>query len=293
MAMLIGAGRVLAKLRHALAVPVKFIFQPAEEFGAGADAMIKAGALGAQTGGVEATSMFGMHCWPDLPVGHATTRAGPLFAARDHLRIRITGPGGHAAMPHQTRDPILAASAIVSALQSIVSRNLPPGEPAVVSVCSINSGVPNFNIIPTTVQLQGTIRAHTQAARDIIRRRVHSLACDTARAFECHADVDVEPDYPVQVNDPDLTARLREVAGPLLRGGAVEPLTQHVMGSEDFAFYSHVIPASFLLLGTRKSSDAPHVPVHCPEFDFNDDALALGVRIWCHLALAQRAGSSK
>jgi amidohydrolase len=284
---LLGAARALAGMPRPR--PVTFIFQPAEENGAGGKAMCEAGALEGEAGGglgppVEA--IFGLHGWPTVPVGVVATRPGPLLAATDEFCITVRGMGGHAAYPHQARDPIVAAAAVVTALQTLASRCINPVEPVVCTVGRIGGGVAT-NIIPGEVELEGTVRTLSDQTRDVAKQRLFELAELTARAHGCEAEVEWHEGYPATRNDEALTERFLNVARRAMGEGRVQVTPTPTMGGEDFSYYGHRVPACFFLLGiVPEGQDPALVPqLHQPDFDFNDDAIAVGVELMCRVAL--------
>ena len=286
-AILLGAARVLAGLEHRRH-NVLFIFQPAEEDGGGAEVMCEQGVLRGSAGGglgQPVTRIFGLHGWPRMPLGVVGTRPGPMMASTDDFDVRIVGKGGHAAMPHLARDPIVAASAIIMALQTIASRSINPCEAGVVTVGQIEAGTAN-NIIPETARLVGTIRALTDETRSILGERFRAVVQDTAAAHGCTADISWHPGYPVTANDADTTEHFFAVARQTLGQDRVELVPEPSMGGEDFSYYGRHVPACFYLLGLLpRGVDADAVPLlHQPGFDFNDDAIATGVRVMCALA---------
>lgn len=290
-AILLGTARALADLEHR-PNNVLFIFQPAEEDGGGAQVMCEQGVLrGGQTGGVggglgePVSRIFGLHDWPRIPLGHVGTRPGPLMASTDDFDVRIVGKGGHAAMPHLARDPIVAASAVVMALQTVASRSINPCEAGVITVGQFSAGTAN-NIIPETANLVGTIRALTDGTRRTLGERFRAIVQDTAAAHGCSADIAWHPGYPVTSNDAACAEHFFQIARSTLGEDRVELVHEPSMGGEDFSYYGHHVPACFFLLGLLPpGSDADAVPLlHQPAFDFNDDALPIGVRMMCALA---------
>ena len=283
-AMLLGTAAVLAQRRDDLPAPVKFLFQPAEEGGGGAEKLIQSGALTETVGGVSVGSVFGLHGDPGEPLGTVATRTGPIMARVDSFTLTVFGSGGHAANPHLTRDPILAAAHVVTALQSVVSRNAPPHEPAVVSVAAIQGGT-TCNVIPERVILQGTVRTCDDPAADTALQRVRDVIDHTARALGCSAEIDFHQSYPAVVNDPAATDTFRHIAVEAL--GPEHVLTCNPTTiAEDFACYAREVPACLAFLGLRPTDADTAPPLHSPLFDFNDDALPLGVELFCRLAMA-------
>jgi amidohydrolase len=283
---LLGVARVLARLaRQApLPRPVTLVFQPAEEGGAGAKRMIEDGCLDGSVLGPPVDHMFGLHGWPRLPVGTVATRPGPLLAAADTFQIQVSGVGSHAAFPHVGRDPIVAASAIVGALQTIAARSTDPLDSAVVSVTMFHAGSAT-NVIPGEVHLAGTARSLVPAVQDLIQRRLHELAVHVARAHGCQARVEYHMGYPVTRNDPGAVEIFGRTAREALSAERVLTVERPVMGGEDFAFYSQVVPSCFFILGLIPPG-APRIPeLHQSDFDFIDDAIATGIEVFCRLAL--------
>jgi amidohydrolase len=292
-AILLGVARALMNLDER-PNNVLFIFQPAEEDGGGAEVMCEQGVLeGAAGGGLgePVSRIFGLHGWPRMPLGRVGTRPGPLMASTDDFDVRIVGKGGHAAMPHLARDPIVAASAVVMALQTVTSRSINPNEAGVITVGQFEAGTAN-NIIPDSARIVGTVRALTDHTRAVLADRFRAVVESTAAAHGCRAEIQWNPGYPVTHNDADLAQRVMNVARRTLGGDAVELVPEASMGGEDFSYYGHRVPACFFLLGLLPEGvDAGDTPLlHQPGFDFNDDALSIGVRTMCALALDEPAG---
>jgi amidohydrolase len=283
-AILIGAARVLGRLRQKLPRPVKLIFQPAEEGLGGAKRMLDAGVLEEKIGGLKVAVIFGLHGWPTLPVGTVGTRVGPLLAGADRFEIAIHGKGGHGAMPNRAVDPIVAAAQVVTALQTVVSRNVDPTAQAVVTVGEFHAGTA-INIIPQSAALAGTIRTLDDAVAEHIHRRLSAVAQHVSAGLGCSADVRIAREFPVTVNDPAATALLRRVARDVLGEQAVREQSV-TMGSEDFSFLSAVVPGCYFFLGLRRTGQGEYPAVHSPQFDFNDEAILPGVRMMVALALA-------
>lgn len=284
---LIGAARVLASLSHR-PNPVTFVFQPAEEGGAGGERMCDDGCLlGDQGGGLGAPvgRMFGLHGWSLYDVGQVATKPGPLLAATDDFDVIIRGVQAHAAYPHQGRDPIVAAAAIVTALQTVASRTVDPTDACVVTVGRIEGGTAN-NIIPETVRLVGTVRTLRSETREAVGRRVRGLFESVAAAHGCRAEVSWHDGYPSTVNDPGATQTFFSVAREALGPSRVEVVEAASMGGEDFSYYGRHVPACFFLLGLRPAGATSYPTLHQPDFDFNDDALATGVEMMVRLGLA-------
>lgn len=286
---LLGAARVLCKAAER-PNPVTFFFQPAEEGGAGGQRMCEEGCLlGDEGGGIgpRVARVFGLHGWPEVPLGKVVTRPGPLLAATDDFVVRVRGRGGHAAYPHQTADPIIATAHILTAVQTIVSRNIGPNDPIVVTIGRIEGGTAN-NIIPSSVEFIGTIRTISPETRRRARERFYQVVEQSASAMGCHAEIDWEEGYPVTYNDPQLTERFVAIARDTLGADRVGVVEHPTLGGEDFSYYGRHVPACFFMLGLlAPGQDAATTPkLHQAEFDFNDDAISTGVEVMCRLAMA-------
>lgn len=278
---LLGAARVLKTMRRPR--PVILMFQPAEEGGGGADRLCREGALDGTLIGPAAEMAFGLHGWPDLTLGHVATRPGPLLASTDEIRVVIKGVQSHGAYPHYSRDTIVAAAHCIVALQSVVSRNVSPLDACVVTIGKIEAGTAT-NIIPQQASFIGTIRALSEPVRATARRRVREVVEHTARALGCEAEVEINPGYPVTFNDPALTERFLKVAKGALGEQRAGLVPNPTMGGEDFSYYAQRVPAVFFCLGLKPEDRESYPTLHQPDFDFNDDALGLGVEMMCRLA---------
>ena len=285
--MLIGAARILAKIaaESELPRPVKFVFQPAEEVGAGAKRMVDDGVLGGDVLGPPIDTMFGLHGWPLWPLGVVGTRPGPLLAAADTFDIDVLGTGAHAAFPHLGRDPIVASSAIVSALQTLASREVDPLDAVVVSVTRFDAGSA-YNVIPDRAALAGTIRTLQSSTREHLIRRIESIAHQVAHAYGCESSVTISDGYPVTNNDANAASRFEDTARETLGDERVRPVELPVMGTEDFSFYSHEVPSCFFVLGLIPAGQQGTAQLHQATFDFNDDAIPTGIELSCHLAIS-------
>jgi amidohydrolase len=283
---LIGAARVLASLAKTCPLPnsVTFLFQPAEEGGAGGKRMVEDGCLDGRVIGPPLDRMYGLHGWPQLSEGIVGSRSGPLLASADQFRIEITGRGGHAAMPHTCIDPVAAAASIITTLQQAVSRMVDPVLGGVVSVTTIHAGSA-FNVTPETCVIEGTVRALYEEARQRLRRAVHEIPRDIAAALGCTTDLNYHDGYPVTRNDADATDHVHAIARRVLGEDRVEPLEHPVMGAEDFSYYCQKIPACFFALGLCPPGQDTMPGLHHPAFDFNDRTIATGVEMFCRLAL--------
>ncbi len=284
--MLIGAARVLAQLakESALPRPVTFVFQPAEEGGAGGEKMVQEGCLSGSVLGPPVENMFGLHGWPQIPLGIVATRPGPMLAAADKFEITVRGVGSHAAYPQISADPILAGSAIVQSVQQIASRNVGPLDSIVVSVTQFHAGT-THNIIPGTAFIAGTVRTLHAETKELAKTRLHDIATNIAQAHGCDADVQYSDGYPVTRNDPEAVEIFNTVAREGLGADQVQPMEQPVMGGEDFSYYCQAVPSCFFALGLIPTGQTTMPSLHQPNFDFNDDALPIGIELFCRLAI--------
>jgi hippurate hydrolase len=275
--MLVGAARQLA--RTGVDGTVHFIFQPAEEGQGGARRMIEEGLFER----FPCDSVYALHNWPDLPLGHALTRPGAIMAAADRFDIVLRGRGGHAAQPHHTPDAILAASQLVSQLHTIVARRIDPGESAVLSVTRIEGGH-SHNVLPAEVQITGTVRSFDAASQDRIETALRAMADGVARASSTQVEVNYVRYYPATVNTPAEAALALDSARAIGLQAQIAP--HAAFTSEDFAFMLQRKPGAYLWLGQGRAEPGPdgERPLHHPCYDFNDDALPLGVRWFCEVA---------
>jgi amidohydrolase len=278
-AMLLGAAKYLAETRNFAGTAV-MIFQPAEEGGAGARAMLRDGLI--DRFGIH--EVFGMHNYPGMPVGRFGIRTGPAMASTDTISIRLEGVGAHAAFPHTGVDTILVGAQIVNQLQSIVSRNVDPVEAAVVSICTFHGGEAE-NVIPQQVRLGGTVRTLSRDVRDLVQKRVREVVEGTARLYGAEAQITYTPGYPVLVNDSGRTAFAASVAREIAGDGKVDDQWPPLMGAEDFAFMLNERPGAFIYVGNGDSAG-----LHNPKYDFNDEAIPLGTSYWVRLAETALAG---
>ncbi|MBA7483881.1 MAG: amidohydrolase [Bradyrhizobium icense] len=270
-AMLLGAARYLAETRN-FAGNAVVIFQPAEEGGAGAAAMIKDGLM--DRFGIE--QVYGMHNGPGIPIGQFAIRTGPIMAATDAIDIKIEGLGGHAARPHKCIDSILVGAQVIAGLQSIVSRTIDPLESAVISVCEFHAGNAR-NVIPQTAELRGTIRTLTEEVRSLVEQRVREVVAGVAQMTGAKIDLVYERGYPVTVNHPAQTEVATRIATEVGGAGAVAD-TPPMMGAEDFAYMLEARPGAFIFCGNGNSAG-----LHHPAYNFNDEAILYGTSYWIRL----------
>ncbi len=282
---LLGAARALSQMERPNAV--SFVFQPAEEGGAGGERMCADGALlGEGRGGIgtAVSRMYGLHGWPEQPLGTIGTRGGPLLAATDEFEITIHGTQGHAAFPHFAKDPVVCAAHVITALQTLPSRETDPVDASVVTVGSIHGGSAH-NVIPASVELVGTVRTLKDETRVTMRDRLHEVVRGIAQAMGCRAEINWHAGYPVTHNDPVLAEGVLEVGTEALGEGNAIRIESPFMGGEDFSYYGRHVPACFFTLGL-KPAGAGRVPLlHQAEFDFNDAAIGYGVEMFCRLAV--------
>jgi len=274
-AMLLGAAKHLAGEAE-FSGTVHFIFQPAEEWGRGAAAMIEAGLFER----FPIDEIYAMHNWPGLAAGRFATRPGPLMAAEHNFEIVVKGRGGHAARPHQARDTLVAACAIVTGLQTIVSRCADPAATVVLSVTEFETDGTR-NVLPGEVRIRGDGRTFTAEASRLLETAMRRIAEGIASAHDCTAEVSFESSFVPLINDPEATAMAVDAATAVVGESNVDDDCACVATSEDFARFLERVPGCFLLLGN--GVDSP--PLHNPRFDFNDDALTAGASLHVELAL--------
>ena len=272
-AMLLGAAKYLAETRNFDGTAV-MIFQPAEEGGAGGKAMVDDGLM--TRWGIQ--EVYGLHNMPGLPEGHFAITPGPLLAASDGFEIIVHGKGGHGgAGPHRAIDSVLIGAEIVSALQSIVARNVDPMKTAVLSTCAFHAGAA-FNVIPPTATLGGTVRTFDPAVRDLMERRISEVADGIARAYGGSAETKYTRMYPATVNHERETVIAADVARDVVGADRVDDRTTPIMGGEDFAFMLQARPGAFIFLGMGDSPECHH-----PAYRFNDSILGHGASYWVRM----------
>jgi amidohydrolase len=275
-AILLGTAAVLARYREQLTGNVRLLFQPAEEGveGGGAKVMVAEGAL------TQVDEIYGLHNWPGYPHGQLRVMAGPIMAQVHTFEISVRGQGGHGSQPQDCRDPILAASALVVALQTVVSRGLSAAGGAVVSVCSFEAGTTN-NVIPEFARMTGTIRSFSAAVTERVVARVREIAKGIGATYGVAVDLALETGYPVLVNNPDCVAAVERVAASL---GSLEvsDVGLPMAGGEDFAYFAADVPAAYFFLGAgREGEDTPGC--HHPDFDFDDHLIPMGMQMFLGL----------
>lgn len=271
--MLLTAARYLAETKNFNGT-LNLIFQPAEEGFAGAKAMMDDGLFEK----FPCDAVFGIHNWPDAATGTVAVRTGPFMPSSDTVKIRINGKGGHGAVPEKAIDPIAAGAAIITALQTIVSRNVPPLETAVVTVGSFQAGFA-ANVIPDSAEMLLTVRCFSADVRDLLQSRIEKLVKAQAESFGATADIDYQRMYPPLVNHAAETDFAVAVAEKAFGADQVDANMVKASGSEDFAFMLEARPGSYLMIGNGESA-----PLHNPHYNFNDELIPLGGCYWSSLA---------
>ena len=272
--MLVGAAHALCGMRDDLKGTVRFIFQPAEEGGGGGEVMVEEGVAE----GLD--SIFALHLWPGLPFGTVASKAGPIMAAADAFEMEIKGTGGHGAMPHLSADAVVIAAHVVTTLQTVVSREVDPVEPAVLTVGQIGAGTA-YNVIPEKARIGGTVRTLNEDLREKMPERIEALARGVAGGMRGDATLDYTFSYPVTRNDADAAATALNVAADLLGEEAVLELPNPSMGAEDFAYFLQKVPGAFIWLGVGEDVSG----LHTPQFAFDEKILPRGSALLTALAL--------
>lgn len=272
-AMLLGAAKVLSDTRRFNGTAV-VIFQPAEESGAGGQAMVQDGLMER----FHIQKVFGMHNLPNMPLGQFGVRTGPIMASADVFDITLTGKGGHAALPHLCVDTLVVAAQVITALQTVASRNTDPIDSVVVSVTSVNANSDSYNVIPQTVKLKGTVRSLRAETQDAAESQVHRIVKSTAEALGASADINYVRDYPATINSAAEAVFAAQNATRVVGESNVDDNTPPMLGSEDFSFMLNERPGAFIFVGNGSSAS-----LHHPQYDFNDDAIQYGSSYWLSL----------
>ena len=279
--MLLGAAKYLAETRN-FRGRAALIFQPAEEFGGGGGVMVEEGVMDRFGIG----EVYALHCAPERPVGAFFTTPGPIMAAVDDFHVTVTGEGGHAAFPHEARDPLPAALAIAQALPTIVSRNVDPLDDLVISVTVFEAGTAT-NVIPSRVRIGGTVRCFDEEVRDMVERRIGEICAGTAAAFGVEAALDYERSYPATVNHGVQTGFAAQVAAEVAGAEAVDAAARRQFGAEDFAYMLQARPGAYLFLGQGDGAFCHH-----PAFDFNDEIAPIGASFFARLVETAQPASA-
>ena len=277
-AMALGAAKVLYSLREHIHGQVKLLFQPAEETDGGAEPMVKAGAMEHP----RVDRVYGIHVMPHLPVGVVETRSGTLNASTDTVKITIRGKAGHGAYPDLGADAIICAAQVITALQTVVSRNVSPLQSAVLSIGVIEGGTAQ-NIICDEVRMRGTLRTANAELRAFMKERIASIAANVAAGMGCEAEVNIIPGYAALVNDDHEAARVKRVAARLFGAEHVVDKPAPSMGGEDFSFFSDCAPGAFFHVGCVKPEWMPAPPLHSRDFRIDENCLTVGALM--HVAL--------
>lgn len=267
-AILLTVARMLHGIRQELPGSIKLVFQPAEEGMGGAESMIADGVLD----GPRVDMAIGLHVWNEEPLGWLGIASGPTMAGAEKFRIHLTGKGGHGAAPHTTVDPVVAGAQIVSALQSITSRNVAPLQAAVVSVTTFQAG-DAFNIIPQYAELTGTIRTFEPAVRDRVIKRFFEIVEGVASSMGCKVEIEHTRLTPPVINEPGITGVIQEAARQVLPQSELSTVNHITMGSEDFAYFMEETPACFFFIGSADAERGLNYGHHHPKFDFDEAVL--------------------
>jgi amidohydrolase len=283
---LLGAAAVLKAMESQLPVCVKFMWQPAEEGGGGGEILCKAGVLDGRLG-PKVSAVFGLHGWPGLPVGTVATKPGVLLASTDQFSATFVGKGCHGAFPHTGVDPITTAAEAILNLQQFVSRELDPVEPGVVTIGKINAGTAT-NIIPDTCTIEGTARTLSPRTRAIVSKSIERRCRGIATANGCDLQFTWFEGYPPTINDPKAADYVAAIARQTVGADRYLTAPHPSMGGEDFAYYLEAVPGCFFLIGVAPQGVDRYPPLHNDRFDFTDDAIPVGVRMFVELALNYR-----
>lgn len=269
-AMLLGTGRYLAETRN-FDGTAYLIFQPAEEGGGGGRVMVEEGLFDR----FPADEIYALHNWPSLPPGKIAVRAGPMMAATDEIQIVVRGKGGHAAMPHLGVDPVVLSAHIITALQTVASRNVNPVDAVVISITSMQtSQVGTFNVIADAVTLCGTIRTFRPETRDLAEKRLHEIVAGVAKALGGSAEIEYHRNYPATVNTEREAAFAAKVGEKVFGAGNVITDADPTMGGEDFSYMLLARPGAYVWLG--QGGGPMSCFLHNPNYDFNDDVIPMG-----------------
>jgi amidohydrolase len=278
-AILLTTAELLVARRRELPGTVTFVFQPAEERVGGAAGMLADGALEPRP-----DACFGLHLWNDLEVGRVDARPGAVYASADAFAITLSGPGGHAAMPHQVPDPIVASAQLIVALQTLVSRDAPPLEPAALTIGSVHGGTAP-NIIPTRLELQGTLRVFDPTLRQRLLGRVRDQVTCIATAFRLDADFRMTDSCPACINDASMSELVHGVAERVVGARNVVSQTR-TTGADDMSLFLDAVPGCYFFVGSANAERGLSSPHHSPTFDFDERALDIGVQVLTSTALA-------
>jgi amidohydrolase len=279
---LLGAAGILNQLVEKLPVCVKFIWQPAEEFGGGAERLVKAGVLDGRLG-PKVSAIFGLHGWPGLPLGMVATKPGTLLASTDNFLAEFVGVGCHGAYPHLGVDPIAAVCEAVTSLQKTISREIDPTDSAVITIGLLHAGTA-VNIIPDSAKIEATVRTLTDATRQRIRQLIDRRLNGIAAANGCQLNLKWTEGYPATINDPAMADYVAKIARQILGADRFLLAGKPSMGGEDFSYYLEKVPGCFFLVGVQPGKD-PCPSLHSDRFDFTDAAFAVSMRMFVELVM--------
>ena len=269
----LGVAKVMSQHRDQLRGRIKFVFQPAEEVAGGALAMIKDGVLEHPRPDVS----LGLHVWSGIPIGEVGITSGPTMAGSNAFKITVTGKGGHGASPHETHDPVICAAQMITALQTVVSRNVDPLDGAVVSVTQMQAGSAD-NVIPQQAVLRGTTRAFRQEVQTLIKERMQTVVENLAAAMNCAATLEYNDQTVPVINDPVVTERVRGALGTIMDPNKIR-FDERTMGAEDMGYLMDDVPGLFMFVGAANSELGADYPHHHPKFNIDEDVLPLSVAL--------------
>ncbi|AZR71983.1 hypothetical protein BBF96_00325 [Anoxybacter fermentans] len=279
-AILLATARVLSQLKSELKGTVKFIFQPAEEGPGGALPMIEDGVLTDP----DVDAIFGLHLWPGFKVGEIGVGYGAIMAAPDQFTLKIRGRGGHGSAPHEAVDAITVAAQVINGLQHIISRQIAPTQPVVVTIGTIKGGY-RHNIIADEVEMTGTVRTLSPAVRDEVPERMEEIIKGITSGFGADYELEYTKLYPPVINDQKMVDLVKEVANKVLGPDGVKIIKEPSMGGEDFSFYLEKVSGAFFRLGCSSGPETSY-PLHHPKFNIDEKALLYGVKLFCNLAFS-------
>lgn len=280
MAVGLGAAYVLAQIRDRLSANIKLIFQPAEEGLGGAKAMINAGVLDHP----KVDAILGMHIWPELEAGTVGVRHGVIMAAADRFEIRINGSGGHGGQPHLAVDPIIIGAEVIDGLQKLVSREVPPTEPVVITIGTFHGGSA-FNVIPNEVELTGTIRTTDEEVRSKLLRRIRDKVEAIVKGGNATCAINLQRSFLTTINDDRLVDRFREMILELWPAGTLIDLNAPTMTGEDFSEYQRLVPGLYFFVGTRNEEKGLIYPLHHEQYMLDEDILGFAVEVMVNAAV--------
>ncbi|WP_209121294.1 M20 family metallopeptidase [Alkalihalobacillus sp. BA299] len=279
--MLLGTARILNEVKETLPGKILLVFQPSEEITpiGGAEPMMKDGVFKEHTPDV----IFGQHVWPDLPVGQIGVLPGPFMGASDRFKVEIEGAGGHASMPHQTVDAIIIANAVITNLQTIVSRNVNPIDSTVLTIGRIEGGC-RYNVIADKVTFEGTIRTYKTETKQMVKDRFYSIVQGVTESMGAKANIEYYDGYPATVNDPEWAKRVKQTSEVVL-GEDSTPRVDPCLGGEDFSRFLLKYPGAYFWLGTGLPGVEKQKPLHDPKFKLDERAIPIGMELMAQIAI--------